>query len=240
MYEVRTYRQLVKGNDLVPFTAMVKESDLFIRAERDLTTEAVAAIIECRRPLEQYIQVHPLFLHSLKPLEVADDAPAIVRTMAKAGQMAKVGPMAAVAGAIAEMVGEKLLRHSGEVIVENGGDIFIQTKKKRLVGIYAGESPFSGKMAIEVGPGLMPMGVCTSSGTVGPSFSMGLADAAIILSHSAALSDAVATAAGNLVQSEDDIPAALESIRKIKGVLGIAIIKGERMGAWGDINLVRI
>ena len=240
MNEVRSYRQLIRDNDLVSFTATVKESDLFIRAERDLTAEAVAAIVECRRPLEAYIRAHPLFLHSLKPVQVEDDAPGIVRVMAEAGQMAGVGPMAAVAGAIAEMVGRKLLRYSGEIIVENGGDIFIQTQKKRLVGIYAGESPFSGKMAIELRPELMPMGVCTSSGTVGPSFSMGMADAAVVLSSSAALSDAVATAAGNLVKSEDDIQVALEYIQKINGVLGIVIIKGERMGAWGNINLVRV
>ena len=239
MYEDRTYRHLIKDNDLVSFTVKVKETDLFIRAVRDLSLEAIKAIEEYRNPLEEYIQSHPIFMHSLEPLPVADGAPEIVRVMAQAGQAAGVGPMASVAGAMAEMVGNKLLQYSAEIIVENGGDIFLQTSKRRLIGIFAGQSPFSGKLAMDVAPEMMPVGVCTSSGTVGPSLSLGLADAAIILSHSAALADAAATAVGNIVKSEDDIQAALECGQKITGILGIVIIKGDRMGAWGDINLIR-
>lgn len=239
MYEDRTYRHLIKDNDLVSFTVTVKETNLFIRAERDLSMEAVKAIGECRQPLEQYIQRHPLFMHSLEPLPVEEDAADIVRIMARAGQAAAVGPMASVAGAMAELVGKKLLQYSNEIIVENGGDIFLQTGKKRLIGIYAGQSTFSGKLALEISPEIMPAGVCTSSGTVGPSLSLGLVDAAIILSHSAALADAAATAVGNIVKSEDDIQAALERGQQIEGILGIVIIKGDRMGAWGDINLVK-
>ena len=160
--------------------------------------------------------------------------------MAASARAANVGPMAAVAGAIAELVGRKLLEFSDEVIVENGGDIFIKTSRKRLVGIYAGSSPFTGKLAIEIGPEGTPMGICTSSGTVGPSLSLGLADAAIVLSASAALADAAATSIGNLVKSPDDIPAALEHGQSINGVMGILLIAGERMGIWGDIKLVKL
>jgi hypothetical protein len=239
MYDDRTYRRLIKDTDLVSFAVRVKETDLFIRAERDLSAEAVKAIEECRRPLEQYIQLHPLFMHSLGPLQVEEDAADIVRVMATVGQVAGVGPMAAVAGAMAELVGKKLLQYSVEIIVENGGDIFLHTSRKRLIGIFAGESPFSGKLALEIRPDMMPAGVCTSSGTVGPSLSLGLADAAIVLSHSAALADAAATAVGNIVKAEDDIQRALERGQQIEGILGIVVIKGDRMGAWGDINLVR-
>lgn len=240
MYEDRAYRHSIKDNDLVSFTVKVKETDLFIRAERDLSDEAIKAIEECRHPLEQYILNHPLFLHSLVPLPVEEDAAEIVGVMARAGQATGVGPMASVAGAMAEMVGKKLLQYSSEIIIENGGDIFLQTGKKRLIGIYAGQSPFSGKLALEFQPEIMPVGVCTSSGTVGPSLSLGLADAAIIISHSTALADAAATAVGNIVKSDGDIQQALEYARQIKGILGIVVIKADRMGAWGDINLVKI
>ena len=239
VYEERTYRHTIKDTDLVSFTARVKETDLYIRAERDLAAEALSAIEECRAPLEKYIQNHPLFLHSLEPLLVAEDAPAIVKTMAGAGRQAGVGPMAAVAGAMAGMVGRKLLQYSREIVVENGGDIFMQTRKKRMVGIFAGRSPFSGKLALEISPEMMPAGICASSGTVGPSLSLGLADAAIVLSHSPALSDAAATAVANLVKAADDIQAALDFGRKIEGILGIVVIKGDRMGAWGEVKLVR-
>jgi ApbE superfamily uncharacterized protein (UPF0280 family) len=240
MYEDRTYRRLIRDKDLVSFAVSVKETDLFIRAERDLSAEARKAIEECRGPLEQYIQSHPLFMHSLEPLPVEDDAAEIVRTMAGAGLAAGVGPMASVAGAMAELVGRNLLQYSQEIIVENGGDIFLQTSRNRLIGIFAGESPFSGKLALEVRQDMMPAGVCTSSGTVGPSLSLGLADAAIILAHSAALADATATAVGNIVKAEEDIQQALEHGKKIAGILGIVVIKGAKMGAWGDINLVRL
>ncbi|MCX6007354.1 MAG: UPF0280 family protein [Chloroflexi bacterium] len=239
-YEPRTYRHLIKDTDLVSFRVVVKETDLYVRARRDLCGETLTAIQEYRNPLEEYIRSHPLFMHSLEPLEVDQQAPRIVKMMAGSGRAADVGPMAAVAGAMAELVGGKLLGYSDEVIVENGGDIFIKTGRKRLVGIYAGSSPFSGKLAIEIKPEKTPMGICTSSGTVGPSLSLGLADAAIVLSSSAALADAAATAVGNLVKSPDDIPTALEHGQAIKGVMGILLIAGERMGVWGDITLIKL
>jgi hypothetical protein len=239
MYEQRTYRHDIKDLDLVSFQAVVKETDLYIRALRDLSFEAVAAIKEVREPLERYILEHPIFLHSLAPLAVEKSAPEIVQRMAQAARLANVGPMAAVAGAVAEMVGEKLLKWSAEVIVENGGDIFLKVGSKRIIGIYAGDSAFTGKMAIEVGADRTPLGVCTSSGKVGPSLSLGLADAAVVIAPSAALADAAATAVGNMVRSEQDIDAAMERGKKIKGISGIVVIVGGSMGAWGDISLVK-
>jgi hypothetical protein len=239
-YEPRTYRHLIKDTDLVSFRVVVKETDLYLRARKNLHRQTLAAIQEYRNSLEDYIRSHPLFMHSLEPLEVDQQAPRIAKMMAGAAWAAGVGPMAAVAGAMAELVGGNLLEYSDEVIVENGGDIFIKTLKKRLVGIYAGDSPFSGKLAIEIGPEKTPMGICTSSGTVGPSLSLGLADAAIVLSSSAALADAAATAIGNLVKSPDDIPSALEHGQAVNGVTGILLIAGEQMGVWGDITLIRL
>jgi ApbE superfamily uncharacterized protein (UPF0280 family) len=124
--------------------------------------------------------------------------------------------------------------------VENGGDIFLKVNSRRQIGIYAGESAFTGKLAIEVEPWQTPLGVCTSSGTVGPSLSLGLADAAIILSPSAALADAAATAVGNVVKSEQDIDAAIGRGKQIEGITGIMVIVGGKMGAWGDIRLTEI
>ena len=239
MYEQRTYRHDIKDRDLVSFQAVVKETDLYIRASKDLSVEALAAINEVRGPLERYIREHPVFLHSLEPLPVEKNAPEIVKRMAQAARLANVGPMAAVAGAVAQMVGERLLRSSAEIIVENGGDIFLKVSRKRKIGIYAGGSAFTGKLAIEVEPVQTPLGVCTSSGVVGPSLSLGLADAAVVLAPSAALADAAATAVGNMVKAEKDIDAAIELGRRIKGVSGIVVIAGSNMGAWGDIRLVK-
>lgn len=237
MYEPRTYRNLVKGGELVAFTVQVEETDLYIRAGRDLSREALAAVRELRSSLESYIAGDPEFEDSLKPLAVAAEAPAIVREMSAAAANAEVGPMAAVAGAVAEAVGRVLVRLSPEVIVENGGDIFMTVRSRRHVMVYAGSSPLSNRVSIEIRPERTPLGVCTSSGTVGHSLSFGAADAVTVLSRSTALADAAATAIGNVVRTDADIAEGLDLGKRIAGVEGIVIIMGERMGVWGDVVL---
>src|SRR4030042_3951969 len=137
MYQPRTYRRWIKEDGLVSFNVIVKETDLHIRAPHNLEAEATEAITKPRKPLEDYIESHPLFLHSLEPCSVEEDAPYIVRDMARAAGTVGVGRMAAVAGASAEAIGRDLLVYSPEVIVENGGDIFMKVSQKRLIGIYA-------------------------------------------------------------------------------------------------------
>lgn len=238
VYQPRTYRRWVKDEGLVSFTVTVKETDLYIRAASNLEAEALKSVIKHRTPLEEYIKSHPLFLFSLTPCPVGDDAPAIARDMAQAAQKVGVGPMAAVAGAMAEAVGRDLLGYTPEVIVENGGDIFVKLLKPRLVGVYAGESPLTGRIALEISPEDTPLGVCTSSGTVGHSLSYGAADAVIIIARWTALADAAATAIGNMVSSADDIDAAIEQAKVIDGLTGIVVIKGDKMGGWGNVKLV--
>jgi hypothetical protein len=176
----------------------------------------------------------------LKPLAVEDNAPAIVKEMAEAAAKVGVGPMAAVAGAIAERVGKELLPMSAEVIVENGGDIFLKISKERRIGIFAGKSVLTQKVAFVVQPGETPLGVCTSSGTVGHSLSFGKADAVVVFSPSTSLADAAATAICNIVQTASDIPQAIEFAQGVKGLKGVAIIKGDKIGLWGQIKLASV
>jgi len=148
--------------------------------------------------------------------------------------------MAAVAGAIAECVGEDLLGFSPEVIVENGGDIFLSCARETRVGIFAASSPLSLRLGLVVPPAGHPWGVCTSSGTVGPSLSFGRADAVCILSPSASLADAAATAVGNLVSTPDDLEEGLQRAKAIEGVSGAVIILGEKLAVWGEVELIEI
>lgn len=235
----RSYRQRVRS-DLVSFAVKVKETDLFVSAESDLSEQALAAATDGRRQIEEQIARHPEFARALAPVPVADDAPALVRKMAKGAQAAGVGPMAAVAGALAEHVGRALLSHSPQVIVENGGDLFVASTAPRTASIFAGGSPLSERVGLALKPEQTPIGICTSSGTVGPSLSLGRADAAVALARSAALADAVATALGNIVYSPDDIRAALDRAQSIPGLLGAIIIIGDQMGAWGEVELVPV
>jgi len=240
MYEERTYRNLVKTDDLVKFEVVVKETDLLVRAERDLSSETRESVLKYRQQIEAYIETNPAFQRSLIPLREDPYAPEIVREMIRTSQLADVGPMAAVAGAMAEMVSKDLLKLSKEVIIENGGDIYLGTSRDRTVGIYAGNSPLSLKIGVVIRPEETPLGVCTSSGTVGPSLSFGKADAVCILSKSAALADAAATAVGNIVKEKKDIELGLERGKEIEGILGMLIIVGEKMGVWGNIRLIQL
>jgi len=238
MYEERVYRRDYVTDDLKIFEVMVKETDLYICARTDLSSEAIELTLKYRSQIEEYIQRHPRFQTTLTPMKFDLLAPEIVKEMLKAGKIAGTGPMASVAGAIAEFVGRDLLKYSPEVIVENGGDIFIKTLKNRRIGIYAGESPFSERIVIEIEANRTPLGVCTSSGTVGHSLSFGRADAAVVISSSAALADACATAIGNIVKEPSDIPRAIEFAKKIPDIRGTLIIMKDKLGAWGEIKIV--
>ena len=219
---------------------MVKETDLYILARTVLEQEAREAIINLRQQLEEYIKGNPLFRTSLVPLPVDERAPKIAKEMLSAAQAAGVGPMAGVAGAMAAFVGAALLAFTPEVVVENGGDIFLQISTERKIGIFAGGSPLSMRVGITVPPEKTPLGVCTSSGTVGPSLSLGRADAVCVISPSATLADAAATALGNMVQGKGDIEQALEAGRKIPGMEGVVIIVGDALGVWGEYELVKL
>jgi ApbE superfamily uncharacterized protein (UPF0280 family) len=239
MYKERSYRQWVKSEGLVTFEVKELETDLLISAGRNLENKARESILNYREDIQSYIRKNKDFLTSLEPINADVDAPRIVKAMAEAGAKASVGPMAAVAGAIAEFAGRDLLAYTDEIIVENGGDIFVKTKVKRIFGVYAGEnSPFSGKLALEISPSEEGSGVCTSSGTVSHSLSFGKADAALIISDDTALADAVATATGNIVKNRDCIEKGIDFARSIKGIKGVLVLIGDKMGSWGEIKLV--
>ncbi len=234
----RTYRNKVFRHDLVSYQVKVRETDLCISSDTDLTEAALQSVHKHRGHLESYIRIHPDFLTSLTPLEEDHLAPDIVRDMLKVSGLTGVGPMASVAGAVAEHVGRDLLLQNHNVIVENGGDIYLNTFRDITVGIFAGDSPLSEKIALRVHPSEMPLGICTSSATVGPSLSLGRADAVCVKCRSAVLADAAATAIGNLSKTKADIRKAIQAGSGISGVLGILIIMEAELGVWGKMELV--
>ncbi|MCL1886067.1 MAG: UPF0280 family protein [Dehalococcoidia bacterium] len=240
MYQPRHYRTWIKAGKLVSYNVRIKESDLLIHTCSDLSVVALEQLTHLRTDLENYIQAHPFFGASFEPLEVNDDAPHIVRIMAQAAKAAGVGPMAAVAGAISELLGQKLSTLSKEVIIENGGDNFISSAQERIAAIHAGDSPVSGNLGLRLKPYDLPLGVCTSSGTVGPSISLGKTDASVIIAPSAALADAAASAVGNAVHSADDIQCGLDVAQSIAGLSGAVIVIGKKIGVWGTIELCQV
>ncbi len=223
------------------FRVKYRETDLWIRARLNLEREAMEAVLSCRLQLEQYIASHGNFLRSLEPLPDDPLAPSLVNRMLKAAITAGVGPMASVAGAIAQAVGVSLEPFSDSVIVENGGDCYLQLQQETTVGIFAGpDSPFTGKIAVKLGPDRFPVGICTSSGTVGHSLSFGKADAVTIVSHDASLADAAATRLGTMVKTPADIDKALELAPRIPSIEAVLILIKDKMGIWGNVEIVPI
>ncbi len=234
---LRTYRDYSSCCNFTRFTVKISETDLFILADSDLTDLARDAAHHYRSQLEEYIRIHPEFKTSLVPLPNDPLAPAIVRDMIAASSASGVGPMASVAGAVAERIGRQLLSKSLNVVVENGGDIYLHVKDDISIGIFAGQSPLSDRIALRVPAVETPLGICTSSGTVGHSLSFGVADAVCIKSRSAALADAAATAAGNLIKSKSDVRKGLEKAMSIRGVLGVLIVTGDTLAVQGEMEL---
>ena len=241
----RTYRTLADDSGLISSFAKVIDTDLHILADRDVSVRALELALQFRLQIEKYIEQHPEFVRALTPLPLDATAPPIVREMLTAGISAEVGPMAAVAGVIAEYVGRKLLREGcREVMVENGGDIFISRTRDCTVAIFAGDSPLSLKVGVRLGKEAMPVAVCTSSGKVGHSLSFGEADSVTVIAGRAALADAAATRLGNEVgkvtKNYAGIKRALDASRTIAGISGVVVVCGEKIGAVGDVELIKI
>lgn len=234
----RFYRSWASGKGLCGFTATVAETDLQIFADFAMPAEAEAAVRRVRRDIELYAAGHDSFLPSLKALNALPGAPEVVRQMCEASALYAVGPMAAVAGAVAEYVGRSLLERSSQVIVENGGDIFFKTDEPPVFGLYAGKrSPFTGRISF-IPRGIVAGGMCTSSGRVGHSLSFGRADAVTVLARTSALADAAATAIANTVRGAEDVQRAID-VEKERGIVdGGLIAIGDTLGAWGSLEIM--
>jgi len=240
MYQERTYRNLINSPELIPYRVVVKETDLMVYSATKLINETKELVLEQRGYVEAFIKSYPDFARALIPWQLDVAGPGIIVNMVKAARKAGVGPMAAIAGAIAEQVGHGLLKLTDQVIIENGGDIFIKTNSSVTVGIYAGKSPLSLRIGIRLKSKSKPEAVCTSSGTVGHSLSLGKANAVCVVADSCSLADAAATSIGNLIDSPADIESAIKAGRRLEELSGIVIIVGEKIGMWGDLEVVSL
>ncbi|MDW7732418.1 MAG: UPF0280 family protein [Methanolobus sp.] len=215
----------------------LKETIVTIQADEQSHIEAAReAIVRHRNELERYISADPFFKTSLEPYELKGYAPEVVRRMVKAGNMMDIGPMSAVAGTISSLAVEAMVKSGASfAVVDNGGDIAIINDRPVVMGIYAGESPLK-NLGFTMEARDTITGVCTSSGTVGPSISFGMADAAVVFSDDVSLADSAATALGNATGiGKSSVEEAFDAVRNVAGIKGAIVIQGEFMGIWGDI-----
>ncbi|MBM4240251.1 MAG: UPF0280 family protein [Euryarchaeota archaeon] len=199
-------------------------------------------ILKERSKLKSYIRRNPGFLTTFEPLSLfsMEESPFIVKLMVRSGRIANVGPMAAVAGTISQLSMEYLRRKGARyVIVDNGGDIALKTNKDVITGLYAGSSSLSGKIGFKIKHGRTPMGICTSSGTVGHSISFGRADSVTVFADHASIADALATAIANESLGEidhDAVQRCLEKAENFKQYMrGVLVVVGEAAGTVGKI-----
>ena len=193
-------------------------------------------IVRQRRILEDYIARFPAFESSLEPIELEGRAPEVARRMARAARLVGVGPMAAVAGAMAQCAAAAGLRAgAAEAVVENGGDIYLRAAAPVIIALHTGTAELADRLAFSLQPGDTPISICSSSGKMGHSMSLGECDLAVAVAKQAALADAAATQAANLVKKVGEVDSALERIADIKGIDGVVIVKNDRIGLAGSL-----
>ena len=244
MIEQRTYRNQFSQERFRSFVVNYKETDLWIGVDpesfgEEMCEAALIKVIALRTEMEAYLLTDPVFGKTFEPHQAEPNAPEIVTVMAEAADRVGVGPMAAVAGAFAEAVGRHLMVKFDiqELVVENGGDIFLKIDRNLLMSVYAGNSPLSEKIGIEIQAAESPLGVCTSAGTVGPSVSFGKADAAMVICKNTALADAFATGFGNLVKTPEDVQKVIDQTSQFPEILSAVIICQDKIGIRGKFEM---
>lgn len=233
------------GNDRWrSFNACHLETDLWIAVDAGLYRPEIESFVKerilfYREILEEHIREYPDFLHSLSPVNIPNEVPCFPREMYEASAKAGTGPMSCVAGSMAEHICMDIISEYGfdEVIVENGGDIFMKITSPVRVSVFAGSSPLSGKLGLEINPEQTPLSICCSSGTLGHSHSFGLADACSIACRSGSLADAYATALCNEIKNIEAIDSVTQNALKIPDILSVVIIKDDRAGIGGSIEV---
>jgi hypothetical protein len=226
------------------FRTSWRETDLWVAIDREhYCREAerftMDRLLFYRKVLEQHIVLHPEFRDSLTPVVAPGGVHPVITAMSDAALAAGTGPMSAVAGAMAEYISRDLLDEFGadEMVIENGGDIFMKLTAPATVSVHAGSSPLSEKIALHLAPGDTPLALCCSSGTVGHSLSFGIADACMIACRNGALADACATAFCNSVKSSAMVYEVTEQALKIPEILSVVIIAGDKVGLGGTIEI---
>jgi len=233
----RAYRASQRP-ELVSFQLVIEETDLWVAAREDLSAPMSDHVRLLRGQIRAYADVHPEFIPSLTPLEPAPRAPEIVRRMCRAGSLTGVGPMAAVAGTVAQMVAEKFAELSPDLLIENGGDTYLFSTKDRHIGILSIPDETM-RLCVPVAAHEFPCSFCASSATIGHSLSFGNADLVVTRSRDAALADAAATALANALKSAADMARVMDMAQRWEsiGLDGVFTQCEGKIGVWGKMEL---
>ena len=239
-YRERSYRSRFSSDERRWFCVKFLESDLWIGVDRgsyraSMEADTYAMLVDLRRQMDAYLLMDQQYKTALTPYDAGLEAPNILKEMSRVSHKTGIGPMSAVAGAVAKKVAEFL--GTQEVIVENGGDIYAQAASDMDISVFSGQSPLSEKIGLHIPAAEFPLGICTSSGTVGPSLSLGRADAVMIVCKDVLLADSYATAMANRIKTVNDLQSVIDRISDIPEILGAIAVKDDRMAITGRFEL---
>ncbi len=237
-YEERYYRTYIEAEKTSSFNITIYESDLQIYTDGQLQVALEEELKMIRKTIETYVIACPEFIKSLVPISIKKNDPVIIKHMKEASKKLSVGPMATVAGAVSHYLGEKFYDGTNELIIENGGDLFVYSKEHKTILLHGGPNATVKNLSIKIDKSLLPIGVCTSSGKVGHSLSFGNCDAVTVLSKDTLVADAAATALGNLLKDKKDINSVLQYSKTFKEISGVIAIVDDQMGAWGAFEFI--
>jgi len=220
------------------FTLKYRHCSISVSSDADLEKECRENLPRIYGTVEKHVLSDTVFAESLVPVNSDETAHPIIKNMIEAGQKAGTGPMAAVAGTIADALFCSVKTPFNTLIIENGGDIFASSADDMICGLYTGSS--FDKFALKIKKTMLPCAISSSSASIGHSLSLGNALLAVVISPSGALSDAFATALANSVHSEDDLENAVNFCAAGKRVTGCAAIINDKIAFAGDIEFTEI
>ncbi|MCQ2068923.1 MAG: UPF0280 family protein [Bacteroidaceae bacterium] len=243
-YKERSYRSRFSNDGRRWFCVKFLESDLWIGVDNgsyraSMEQDIYTMLVDLRRGMDAYLLMDPAYKTALTPYEAGLEAPDILKEMSRVSHKTGIGPMSAVAGAVALKVADfiKGKFNVKEVIVENGGDIYAEALSDMDISVFAGGSPLSERVGLHIPASAFPLGICTSSGTVGPSLSLGRADAMMVVCRDVLLADSYATALANRIQTVNDLQPVTDRISNTPDILGALAVKDDRMAICGQFEL---
>lgn len=232
------YRNKIKSREKYNWQITFRFSDLLVSCNKNVSSKIVQLVKEIYGLLDSVIREEPSFQKSLSPVKIKENHPPVIKKMCLKSALFNVGPMAAVAGAVCDYIASGLNNCCERLIIENGGDIYIRSTRDVDVGVYLKNKNFKDTINIKIKAKSTPCGLCSSSGAFGHSLSLGKSDLVTVLSHSTISADAAATSIANRIGDASDIGKIIEKYKEIKDINGILIVKDNKLGIWGNIELI--
>jgi uncharacterized protein len=233
------YRILVDSKDKFSWNVKYRYSDLFVVSNKDISLEILPILFDFYKIIDKFTESHPSFLKTFNSYISDNEFPGIIKKMCDQSAVFNVGPMASVAGAVCEYLAGGLSKDVSYLAIENGGDIYIKSPNDITAGLFAKNKYFNDSIKIKIKKEMLPCGIASSSGTLGHSISLGKADLAAVVCRSAILADSAATAVGNMINTKEDIEKTINHFKNFKEIEGLVLIKDDKIGLFGNIELVQ-